>query len=315
MSSIEYRHPRVEDLRVILDVINTSNRDNPLWEIHELEEFRKNTFEHEEWDVEGHWVAERAGKLLGYGGARISKLRQQAGESDGWLGVWVHPEERARGVENEIVQRSVDYLRAKGIRKAKYFDLKGTDWRDAVRHDFGFSAVHREFFLVKKGRELPEMVLPENLGFRDFILKDATEKQLEDLVTLENDAFSEDKNYAPNTMDSLRKWKESSPNIVRINFATLDDEVVGVCISEIELMYNKVHKIDAGWIRLFGVAKGHRNKGIGKTLLHNGMRWHWDQGMDTLYVGVDEMNPPAERVYRSVGFKVEDEGAIWSLDL
>lgn len=315
MTVIEYRHPTVDDLEAILDIINTSNRDNPLWEVHSPDEFRKNTFEDDEWDAEGHWVAVRGDKPLGYGGAKIVKERQEMGQNDGWLGVWVRPEERARGVENEIMQRSVDYLRAKGIEKAKYFDLKGTDWRDTVRHDFGFSVVHREFFMVKKDQELPELAPQEGLGFRDFLLREATDKQFEDLVILVNDAFSEDKNYTPNTMDSLRKWKESSPNIVRINFATLDDEVVGICISEVELEYNEVHKINAGWIRLFGVAKGYRNRGIGKALLHNGMQWHWDQGMDTLYVGVDEMNPPAERVYLSVGFKVQDEGAVWSLDL
>ncbi|MFQ6106109.1 MAG: GNAT family N-acetyltransferase [Thermoplasmata archaeon] len=315
MPIVEYRNPTLEDLDAILDIINISNRDNPLWEVHSPEELRKNTFGHDEWDAEGHWVAVRGEKLLGYGGARITKDRREKGQDDGWLGVWVLPEERARGIENEIMQRSLDYLRERGLGKAKCFDLKGTDWRDTVRHDLGFSIVHREFFMIKRDRELPPHTLPEGLGFKEFLLREATDKQLEDLVILENDAFSEDEYYTPNTMDSLRRWREWSPNIVRINFATMDDEVVGVCISEIELEYNEVHNIKAGWIKLFGVAKAHRNKGIGKALLHNGMSWLWNQGMDTLYVAVDELNPPAERVYKSVGFEIRDEGAIWSLEL
>jgi GNAT superfamily N-acetyltransferase len=296
-------------------VVTESNKDNPLWEVYTPEEFKKVTFENDEWEAGGHWVAERAGKIIGYGGAKIFKARKRDRERDGWLGVWIVPKERARGVENEIVMRSLDYLREKGMAKAKYFDLKGIDWRDTVRHDFGFAIIHREFFMVKKDKELPELELPEGLKFRDFLLGKAKDKQLKDLKKIANDAFAEDKNYAPNTMESLRKWRDSSPNIVRINFAVMKDKVVGVCISEIELEYNKVHKVKAGWTRLFGVAKDHRNMHIGKALLHDGMRWQWDQGMDTLYVGKDEMNPPAERVYRSVGFEVQDEGAIWSLDL
>jgi len=101
----------------------------------------------------------------------------------------------------------------------------------------------------------------------------------------------------------------------RIVFGKIVNDVVGVCLSTVELEYNRLRNVNSGWIGIFGVLKEHRRKGIGKALLANAMRWLWNRGMDTVYLGVDETNPKALRVYESVGFEVEQEGVTYCLEL
>lgn len=313
--TFEYRHPSREDVDVILDVINTSNRDNPLWEIWTHEDFVKRTFEHEDFDPDGYWLALQDDDALGYGGARVIKRRLDHGLNDGWIDAWVEQDHRGKGIERELVMRAIEYLRDRGVAEAKHFDLVGTEWRDAVMREFGFDVTFREYFMTQKKQEAPSPEYPNELAFDDFLLKDATEDQLTALMTITNDSFSETPNFTPQTLESLKRWKDTTSDIARINLAKLEGVIVGYCISEIEVEYNRVHNCNSGWIGGFGVTKKHRRKGIGKALLVDTMKWLWDQGMDTIYLAVDETNPKALGIYKSVGFEIEQEGVTFTLEL
>jgi GNAT superfamily N-acetyltransferase len=313
--TFEYRNPATEDIDAILDVINTSNKDNPLWEIWTREEFMKRTFEHEDFDSDGYWFVLQGDDAVGYGGARVVKRRLEHGQNDGWIDAWVVQDQRGKGIERELVRRSVEYLRERGVAEAKHFDLAGTEWRNAVMREFGFEITWHEYFLTQKKQKAPSPKHPDGLAFDDFLLKDATENQLTDLMTITNDTFSETPNFTPQTVDSLKAWKDTTLDIVRINFAKLEGVIAGYCISEIEVEYNRVHNCNTGWIGGFGVTKKHRRKGTGKALLVDAMRWLWDQGMDTVFLAVDEENPKALSIYESVGFEIEQEGVTFTLEL
>ncbi len=315
MAKPEYRHPTIEDIQVIVDLINTSNKDNPLWDVSVPEEFRKNTFEHNDWEAEGHWLALLEGSPVGYGGARVIKRRLDHGKNDGWIGFWVLPDNRGEGLENELVSRSIDYLRKRGVAEARHWDLAKTDWRLSVVEEFGFKEAKRDYIMVNKSRDVEAPGFPKRVKFEEFLLKDATDDRLEKFMQVGNDSFSEDPNFTPLTMDYLHNWKDSTQDAHRIVFGKIGNEVVGLCLSTIELEYNKLHNVNSGWIGIFGVLKEHRRKGIGKALLANAMRWIWNQGMDTIYLGVDETNPKALRVYESVGFEAEQEGVTYCLEL
>ena len=45
------------------------------------------------------------------------------------------------------------------------------------------------------------------------------------------------------------------------------------------------------------------------------MKWILDQGMDTVYLGMDAENAKALDLYKSLGFKVDQEGITYQLDL
>lgn len=315
MANIEYRHPSEDDIEVIVNIINTSNQDDPLWDVQVAEEFRKNTFEHDDWEEKGHWLALLEDRPVGYGGGRVVKRRVEAGKNDGWVGLWVLQDYRGKGIERELLERSLEYIRSKGMAEARHFDLAGTDWRLSLLDDFGFKDVEHEYILVNRSKNVEVPEHPNGLKFEEFMLPDATEAQLLQFMEVSNSSFSEDHTFTPFTMEYIQNWKDSTQDVHRILLGKFGDEVVGVCISTVEEEYNKLHDVNSGWIGIFGVVKAHRRKGIGKTLLVNGMKWLWDQGLDIVYLGVDVENPKALNLYKSVGFEVEQKGVIHCLEL
>jgi len=190
MADIEYCHPAIEDIEVIVDLINTSNEDNPLWDVKIPEEFRKNTFEHDDWEVEGHWLGLLEGKPVGYGGARVVKRRIEHGQNDGWVGFWVHPDHRGKGIEQELLSRSVEFLRGKGVAEARHWDLARTNWRLSVVEESGFKEVKHEYFLVNKSQDIKAPKQPKGLEFEEFLLKDATDDQLKSYMESGNSSLS-----------------------------------------------------------------------------------------------------------------------------
>ncbi len=313
MAGVEYRHPTENDMKIIVDIINTSNKENPLWDVRNIEEFRKNTFEHDDWKAEGHWLAIHGDEAVGYGGGRIIERRIEAGKNDGWLGFWVLPEHRGKGIERELLKLSMDYIRSQGVAEARHWDLARTEWRISLLEEFGFKEVKHEYILVNKSKDIASPKHIEGLEFEEFMLPDATDAQLEQFMEVSNSSFSEDPDFTPLTMKYLQEWKDSTQDIHRVLYGKFEDEVIGICLSTIEEEYNRLHDVNSGWIGIFGVLKSHRRKGIGKTLMVNAMRWLWNQSMDIVYLGVDEENPKALRLYTSVGFEVEQEGVTHSL--
>ncbi len=315
MANLEYLHPTPEDIEDIVNLINTSNRDDPMWDIQNPEVFRKSTFEDDDWKAEGHWLVLHEGNSIGYGGARISKRQLAHGRNEGWIGLWVLQDYREEGIQQELLRRSVGYLRGRGVERAKVWDLRGTEWRISIIEELGFKEIWHEYIMVNKVPDIQSPEHSEYLEFEHFLLEDSTDQQLTEYMYALNSAFSEDELFTPRTMKSLEKWKDSTMDMERITLAKLDGEVAGECLSTIELEYNNEHNVNTGWIGAFGVLKEYRRRGIGKALLVNGMKWLQAQGMDTLYLCVAVKNPKALNLYKSVGFETEQEGITYCLEL
>jgi GNAT superfamily N-acetyltransferase len=315
MANLEYRHPTTDDIEDIVNLINTSNKDDPLWDVQTTEEFPKNTFENDDWKAEGYWIVLHDGDPVGYGGGVIFKRQLDHGRNEGWVAIWVLQDNREDGIQQELLRRSIGYLRGRGVERAKIWDLKGTEWRISMVKDAGFEEIWREYIMVHKIPDLKRPEPPDGLEFESFLLKESTDDQLNEYMTTVSNAFSEDEMFTPPTLESLKKWKESSLDIDRMTLARLEGKVVGECVSTVELQYNKLHNVNTGWIGAFGVLKEYRRRGIGKVILVNEMKWLQNQGMDTLYLGVSLENPKALGLYKSIGFEIEQEGIVYCLEL
>jgi GNAT superfamily N-acetyltransferase len=315
MANLEYRHPIPDDIEDIVNLINTSNKDDPLWDIQNVQAYRRNSFEDDDWEAEGHWLVLHDGTPVGFGGSIVLKRHLEHGRNEGWMALWVLQDYREEGIQQELVRRAVEYLGGRGVAQAKIWDLIGTEWRISVLEKFGFKETWHEYIMIKKTPDIPSPEHPEGLEFEDFFLKDSTDQQLTDYMNALNRAFSQDEMFVPRTMESLKKWKEASADISRINLAKIDGNIVGECLSFIEVGYNKEHNVNTGWIGAFGVLKDYRRKGVGKALLVIGMKWLQDRGMDTLYLCVAVRNPKALNLYKSVGFEIEQEGITYCLEL
>ena len=86
-------------------------------------------------------------------------------------------------------------------------------------------------------------------------------------------------------------------------------------MSEISTVYNEENNTKVGWVDILGVNPPNRKTGIGRSLLSNGMRWIYDQGMDTIYLGMDAENSKALGLYTSLGYEIHKESVSYSLEL
>jgi GNAT superfamily N-acetyltransferase len=197
------------------------------------------------------------------------------------VAIWVVQDNREDGIQQELAGRAIDYLRGRGVAQAKIWDMKGTEWRVSAVKEFGFKEIWHEYIMVMKTPDIPSPEPPKGLEFEEFLLEKSTDRQLADYMNTVNSAFSEDKMFTPATMESIKKWKESTVDVNRINLAKKNENIIGECLSIVEVEYNKEHNVNTGWIGAFGVLKEHRRKGVGKALLVNGIEWLQDQGMDS----------------------------------
>jgi ribosomal protein S18 acetylase RimI-like enzyme len=85
-----------------------------------------------------------------------------------------------------------------------------------------------------------------------------------------------------------------------------DDELVACAL------YWKEHR-SSGWVKDIVVAESMRGRGLGKALLHHGMRVYADRGAERVGLKVDSNNPTgAPQLYARVGFVTDRRYGIWT---
>lgn len=92
--------------------------------------------------------------------------------------------------------------------------------------------------------------------------------------------------------------------------ASVGDEPVGLAICH-------PHAVDAelGWVRVLGVRRSHRARGIGRALLLRAFEQFRDRGRTRVGLGVDATSPTgANRLYESVGMREYARFAILEKD-
>jgi ribosomal-protein-alanine N-acetyltransferase len=114
------------------------------------------------------------------------------------------------------------------------------------------------------------------------------EMDLEDVVKMENEAFSDPWSY-----DSFKSDLENEKSwpIVALH----NDTIVG---------YSTLY-IVAGELQIgnFAVATLFRRQGIGKKMMDEILKIALERGCDSIYLEVRESNEPAQALYHSFGFE------------
>jgi mycothiol synthase len=316
MSLIRYRHPTDADIDQIVRVWNQSRRGIPLERDSTVEELRAEIFDDEDYDVDGSWVAEDEGKIVGAGLGIFERRRVESGLSDGFLDVEVVPEYRGRGIEKELMKRALAYLRSRHLERAEHHCSTLTGWRNSLFEEYGFKDVRRFFRMVRKGFDPPkDVTVPSGLRFERKMFKDATERDISLLVATFNDTFSEHFSFSPVSDDRWIRRRDAYEDVGIITFAVRDGRTVGVCFSDESVLYNKEHGSKTGWIWIIGVTKSERGKGIGRALLADSITWLAGRGIDTVYLGLDAENRKALTLYTSLGFEVIHESIYYRLVL
>lgn len=314
MLRIEYRHPTKADVKTIADVLNRSNADFPMQRQVNAEDFRIHVFRDTDYDPQGHWLAIIDNEAVGYGGGDIHKSHIEAGLNNGWVGVEVVPEYRNKGIEQQLMQFSLEYLISRKICAAQQQCMGTKGWRHDLAREVGFKDVRHGYLMMwKKDNEPRCYQPPDNIHLEHRIVQEATHKELTTFVETYNDAFSEHYNFSPMTVERLIISKNKS-RIARITFAKDGSKTIGLCAYGVRLSRKK-EDATAGMVGVLGVISLYRRRGIGRAMISHAMKWLSEEGMATICLSVDTENPHALNLYTSLGFAVVREDIIYRKEL
>lgn len=301
----------VGDLGDLVSVIGRCREGRRADRAPSVDEMRIDTLEDDEFNPEGSWLLRIDGELVGYSLVIIEGNRLVAGLDDGYLEFEVLPEHRGAGFEGTLVNLACDYIRTKGVAKACTRCPEEETWREKMLSSEGFNESYRVYILVRKGvEEVPSVQAPDGFRLVRRPYEDCGDEELTRVVEAFNDSFRGHFRFAPERPQRFIQFRDVNEDVLMLSLAMFGDEIVGVCLSEESVVYNKQNGVKSGWVNILGVREPYRRKGLGRFLLADGMRWLQEHRLDTMYIGVYAKNEKALRLYESVGF-VRDHENIW----
>ena len=276
----------------------------------EYDDFRPDNMEDMEiwkkspnFDSTGMFIAELDGKLVGVVNAFIDKKRK---EKKGFLrGLGVVPEFRRRGVGRHLVEKAIESLKERGMESVQGWTRGDKVACKSLLDRMGFNLI-RVFSTMRKDLEN----VPYNIGEHKKLKMREMEINMDDIKLLNwlnNETFKEHFNFRPHTVEETKYWIENKPwcDILGYFFSYLNGKPVGYVGAGIDSKFIEHKDIKRGWIVDIGVLKPHRRRGIGTTLMQQGMEFLKSKRMNEVDLGVDDTNPTkAIELYKKVGFKV-----------
>jgi ribosomal protein S18 acetylase RimI-like enzyme len=317
---VEYRHPTEADAEDIAQVVNRSNREVKHYTDTNADDVLTWTFKEKDFDPKGYLLAFMEGQAVAYAGAMIYKTSIEAGNNHAYANLSIIPEFRCKGIEEHLMDFVSGYLRSKGIASMRLWVSREFAWKMDIAARAGMADVRHSYLMACAGKERPdEPGIPEGYNLHHIMMTETSDADLNDLVNILNDSFSESWSFYPAELEDFLKDRDEERRTgdtkSRLTFAKTKSQVVGICGSSIRKDYNLQHDARAGWSRMLGVGKAHRRSGLGRALLADSMAWLWAKGMDTLYLGVDAENAKALKLYNSLGYIIEQESIIYELKL
>lgn len=165
----------------------------------------------------------------------------------------------------------------------------------------GWAHIRTHLHLRREGTAPADVPVPDGMTLRLAEPADAPS-----VTDVQNTAFTGSWGYAPNTPEEIAYRIFELPDLRPDPVVLLEEggELVGYCWCHREAE-------DApGIVGMVGVLPGRQGKGLGRAVTGAGMDALLGLGSPSLEITVDSENPPAIRVYESLGF-VLDWRSFW----
>lgn len=308
----EHRISRLtdEDLGDVVGVLARSREGLADERPPSVDEMRMYTVGDSEFRPEGGWVVRVEGEAVAYAVAIVEASRLEVGFDDAFFEFEVVPEERGKGLEEELVRLGSDYIRSRGVGKIRTRCMVAEAWRESILRSLGFEETYRVYLLVRHGRDaIEEVRLPDAYRIVRRPEKECGDEELTRIVHAFNDSFKGHVGTSPERPERFIKYRDVCQDPEVYSLAMSGDEIAGICLSQESRVFNEANGTKSGWIVILGVRPPHRGKGLGRCLLADGMRWLSEQGLDTMRIGVYAKNEMALRLYKSVGFESDRESS------
>jgi ribosomal protein S18 acetylase RimI-like enzyme len=317
---VEYRQITEADLGAFVDVMNQSNRELKHYSDTTPDEMRTWLFGDKDFDPKAYLVAFAGGRAVAHCGTIVQKSRLDGGYSDAHISLSVAPEWRDKGLEKRLLDHLFGYLRSRGIRYARTWVPDYTAWRNEIAKSAGMNIIRYGYHMIYDSMESPKSVpAPEGYTFARKRLEEATDAEIADFVNALNDSFQDHWSFSPievermiKARDEVRKKREDISGLISANRG---NEIAGIGMYTVPLSSNKQKNKKVGWTSMLGVRKTHRRRGLGRALLSQTMVSLRKLGMAELRLGVDGENSKALTLYKSMGYKVDGQNALYEVKL
>ena len=228
---------------------------------------------------------------------------------DAFVPITVHPAYREQGIDDRIVDWAAARMRFLSAERGVRARLLSGAREDqpaklATLERLGFERA-REFVRMRRALDIPipEPVLPDGFVLRRLAGAD----EVPAWVELYNLSFVDHFNHHELTVANRLHWLTEAHYRAEQDLVAVapDGTLAAFCKCYIDSDENARNGWNAGWISLLGTRRGYRNIGLGRAMLHAGLRQLKHDGVDTALLGVDADSPTgATRLYQAAGFEV-----------
>jgi ribosomal protein S18 acetylase RimI-like enzyme len=247
---------------------------------------------------------ERDGELLAYADIGLSEETPDRG--------WIDIRVPARFVAEDLLDEAIDWsegvARARGRALVRAVAVGGSPLVAHLERR-GYSPIRFSFEMrIDLDERLPTPALPN--GVQLTSLRPGEERVA---YAVSQEAFADHWEFTPHS------WEEWSHFMIGDDFdpelwivSRDGDEVAGVCLCRSEA----IGRPGVGYVRILGVRRPWRRRGLGRALLLEAFRRFGDRGAHAVALGVDGENTTgAVRLYESVGMRVEHRADIYERSL
>jgi ribosomal protein S18 acetylase RimI-like enzyme len=306
--AIEYVHVTEDRIDDLIEVLAKSKVDDPHERRLSPEEARAFYIEDPDFDLNGTWIAMSGRDPVAVGWVIVEENRLAAGKDDAYMEVDVVPEYRGSGIEEELMRKCLDYIRSRGVGKARSRGVQGSQWKKSLLEANDFVEAYRVYDLVRSGRgDVPVVRLPEGYTLENRDMKGLTDDELLSAVDAFNESFLDHYNFVPERPERFLSIRDSAKDPWAAIVVKKGDEIAGVCLVEKSDSLNQEKEVSVGWVIVLGVRPAHRRQGLARAMLASAIEWLMDQGLESVFLSVQSVNEKALDLYKSLGFEKDGE--------
>lgn len=213
----------------------------------------------------------------------------------------VHPQARGSGLETEILAWAIGRMRAGAQARGKLLSLwcrchESETERTALLERAGFSPLPAEDLRLLRSLDapLPATSLPPGFVLRQGVHEEEELEQYQDVHRAVFDGIGMGLDYHQSTAykPDLDLIAVDAPG----TFAAF-------CLCELHQVADSRGEYTVGEIGVIGTRSIHRKLGLGRALLHTGMRLLQQRGATSIFLETQQDNAAALHLFTSAGFR------------
>jgi mycothiol synthase len=252
------------------------------------------------------FLVEHGSELVAYAGCRWWEENDAKFIHVHWI--FVLPEWRGRGIENELLhiaqQRLREYIKSHPQDATNWFESFVADsqhWLRNLLETDGYQPMRYFYDMVRADlQDLPDVELPAGIETRP-----AKPEDYRQIWDAQEEAFRDHWGEAVLEEGDFERWIANSiwdQSLWQV--AWEGDQVVGMVLNYVNANENNQYNFKRGYTENISVRKPWRGRGIAKALLVRSMKMFRDMGFDNTALGVDTENATgALHLYECVGYK------------